>query len=157
LGGGLLVNRTRADLAPALRHAVDELKIAWPDRQIETVFDLHKPVDADPNRVAQLLSNLLANALTHGASDRPVWVRASEEDGAFELSVGNEGPPIPPAALERLFLPFTREDVRPSQQGLGLGLYIASEIAKAHEGTLSVTSSTAETRFTLRIPFAGAG
>jgi sigma-B regulation protein RsbU (phosphoserine phosphatase) len=56
-----------------------------------------------------------------------------------------------------LFLPFTREDVRPSQQGLGLGLYIASEIAKAHDGTLSVTSSSAETRFTLRIPFAGTG
>ena len=60
---------------------------------------------------------------------------------------------IPPAAMEKLFQPFERGAVRPNQQGLGLGLYIASEIARAHEGTLEVTSSPQQTCFTFRMPF----
>ncbi|HEY0569387.1 MAG TPA: ATP-binding protein, partial [Xanthobacteraceae bacterium] len=60
--------------------------------------------------------------------------------------------PIPPAAVERLFQPFSRGAVRPNQQGLGLGLYIAAEIARAHDGTLEVASSAEETRFTFRMP-----
>ena len=64
----------------------------------------------------------------------------------------NQGEPIPPEAMARLFSPYERGAVRPSQQGLGLGLYIASEIARAHGGTLSVTSNPDETCFTLRIP-----
>jgi sigma-B regulation protein RsbU (phosphoserine phosphatase) len=79
-------------------------------------------------------------------------VRAATDEDIFELSVSNAGMPIPSDALERLFQPFTRGAVRPSQQGLGLGLYIASEIAKAHGGTLAVTSTPAETRFTSRMP-----
>jgi sigma-B regulation protein RsbU (phosphoserine phosphatase) len=70
----------------------------------------------------------------------------------FELSVSNRGKPISSGALERLFQPFTREDVRSSQNGLGLGLYIASEIARAHKGELTVASTAKETRFTFRMP-----
>jgi signal transduction histidine kinase len=70
----------------------------------------------------------------------------------LELAVANPGDPIPPATRERLFQPFTRASAQPNQQGLGLGLYIASEIARAHAGTLDVTSTPAETRFTLRMP-----
>jgi signal transduction histidine kinase len=66
--------------------------------------------------------------------------------------VRNKGVAIPSAAMARLFQPFTRGDVRPHQQGLGLGLYIASEIARAHGGTLDVTSTPAETRVTFRMP-----
>ena len=94
----------------------------------------------------------MANAVTHGAPDGLVYVKAHVEGGWFELSVANGGTPIPPGAIERLFQPFTRDEVRPSQQGLGLGLYIASEIARAHGGTLSAESSTIETRFTFRMP-----
>jgi sigma-B regulation protein RsbU (phosphoserine phosphatase) len=79
-------------------------------------------------------------------------VQASTEGGFLELSVSNAGDPIPPAAMERLFQPFTRGAVRPSQQGLGLGLFIASQVAKAHGGTLYATSSPDETRFTFRMP-----
>jgi sigma-B regulation protein RsbU (phosphoserine phosphatase) len=68
--------------------------------------------------------------------------------------VANAGAPIPPKAMERLFQPFFRGEVRASQNGLGLGLHIASEIAKAHGGTLSATSDETETRFTLAIPLA---
>jgi phosphoserine phosphatase RsbU/P len=66
---------------------------------------------------------------------------------SFELSVAEK-------AKERLFQPFYRGEVRPSQQGLGLGLYIASEIAKAHGGALAVTSVQDETRFTFSMPLA---
>ena len=70
----------------------------------------------------------------------------------FELSVANAGEPTPPAALERLFHPFYRSAVLQSREGLGLGLYIAHEIATAHGGTLGVTSTEEETCFTFRIP-----
>jgi sigma-B regulation protein RsbU (phosphoserine phosphatase) len=152
LGGGLELKKSTANLTPVLEHAVEELRIAWPGREIQTSFTLPRPVSCDPKRLAQLLSNLLANAITHGASEGPILVRASEDGDCFELSIINTGEPIPSAALERLFQPFTREDVRPNQQGLGLGLYIASQIAIAHRGNLAVESSEAETKFSLRFP-----
>jgi signal transduction histidine kinase len=70
----------------------------------------------------------------------------------FELAVVNEGDPIPPDTLERLFQPFFRVASRSTYEGLGLGLYIVSEIVRAHGGTLDVQSSISETRFTVRIP-----
>jgi signal transduction histidine kinase len=103
-------------------------------------------------RLSQLLSNLVANALTYGAPDKPVDVRALATQSEFELSVSNQGDPIPLLALEKLFEPFERGAVKPSQQGLGLGLYIASQIAAAHAGTLSAASTPEETRFTFRMP-----
>jgi sigma-B regulation protein RsbU (phosphoserine phosphatase) len=74
------------------------------------------------------------------------------EDGLFKLSVSNGGEPIPEAALEKLFEPFFRGEVRASRQGLGLGLHIAAQIARAHEGTLAVSSTSEETRFTFVMP-----
>jgi signal transduction histidine kinase len=152
LGDGLSLTRAQCELAPVLAEVVAELRTSHPDRIIETVFTLNKPVDCDPARLAQLLSNLVANALTHGAADKPVIVRASVSRNEFELSVSNQGDPIPPLTLERLFEPFERGAVKPSRQGLGLGLYIASQIAVAHRGDLSASSTPEETRFTLRMP-----
>ena len=78
---------------------------------------------------------------------------ASTDDSVFSLSVANKGAPLPPAILERLFQPFFRVAARPGQHGLGLGLYIAREIAAAHGGTLAAASSANETRFTsIRMP-----
>jgi signal transduction histidine kinase len=99
----------------------------------------------------QLFSNLLGNALTHDSAASPVRVRAVTRDGEFELSVTNSGNPIPPAAMERLFRPFYPVGIERSL-GLGLGLYIASEISRAHGGRVSVASSPDETRFTFRMP-----
>ena len=152
LGGGLTVNPKKTDLVPVLQHIVDELAIAWPSRQIVTDLDVSDPVYCDGKRIAQLLSNLLANALVHGAAEGPVRVQAKIENNVFTLAVCNTGIPIPPEAMQRLFEPFTREDIRPSQQGLGLGLYIASEIARAHAGTLSVESTIEATCFSLKMP-----
>ena len=152
LGGGFVLDRDADEpLAPALEQVVAELRAAWPDRVIDAEIDLADPVYCDRARIAQLLSNLLSNALAHGAADRPVLVRASTRAGLFELSVANAGDPIPPATIERLFQPFFRTPARTHHQGLGLGLYIASEVARAHGGTLDVTSTPEETRFTLRM------
>jgi sigma-B regulation protein RsbU (phosphoserine phosphatase) len=151
LGGGMAVERRTVDLAPPIAHAVEELKSAFPGHDFQTHIDVPLPVDCDPARIIQLLSNLIANAVTHGAADQPVVISAKIVAATFELSVANGGRPIPPDLLAVLFQPFTREKAQPSQNGLGLGLYIASEIAKAHGGTLDVTSSDIETRFTLKL------
>ncbi|WP_318327212.1 PAS domain-containing sensor histidine kinase [Sulfitobacter sp. D35] len=109
-------------------------------------------VYCDPARIGQLLSNLLANAVLHGDKAQAVRVSATRQADRFMLSVANKGEPIPEEAMRHLFRPFFREKVRQSQNGLGLGLYIASQIAQAHEGELKVASTPAETIFTLDIP-----
>lgn len=153
LGDGLAMSRDAdAEIGPVLAQVVQELRCAHPDRVIDMEFELDGPVSCDRSRIAQLLSNLLGNAMTHGASTRPVLVRATSDDTIFELSVANGGEPIPPGALVKLFQPFFRATVRPNQEGLGLGLYIASEIARAHRGTLEASSNPLETRFTFRMP-----
>jgi signal transduction histidine kinase len=152
LGDGLTLTRVQCDLAPVLSQVVAELRTSHPDRIVETAFALDQPVNCDAARLSQLLSNLVANALTYGAPDKPVDVRALASQSEFELSVSNQGDPIPSLALEKLFEPFERGAVKPSQQGLGLGLYIASQIAAAHAGTLSAASTPEETRFTFRMP-----
>ena len=151
LGGGIPLHRAPTDLAPVLTQVVDELRAGATERVIDAQFDLEGPVDCDPARIGQLLSNLLSNALTHGDPRAPVRVRARTDRRAFELSVANSGPAIPAGAREKLFEPFVRgNDAGPT--GLGLGLYIASEVARAHGGTLTVASSAKETRFTFRLP-----
>ena len=153
LGGGIVVEATGiVPLAPMLRQVVAEIQGGNPDRRIEVDLDGVPDCRCDPVRVGQLLSNLLANAVTHGAPDEPVRVRGGSGDGQVELSVTNGGAGIPPAAMAGLFKPFVRATERPSKQGLGLGLYIASEIAKAHGGTLEASSNPAETTFTFRMP-----
>jgi len=152
MGGGLTVSRRTVDLGPVLDHVVAELRTGESDSRIETDFSLAEPVDCDPDRIAQLASNLISNAQTHGAPQSPIRVAARSDAAGFEFSVANEGEPIAEAALERLFTPFERGAVSPGQRGLGLGLYIASEIARAHGGTLGATSTARETRFTFRIP-----
>lgn len=152
LGGGLSLSKEIHDLAPVLNHVVEELRGAWPARSIATEFALLRPVRCDAARIGQLLSNLLANALTHGAPEGPVSVRANADYERFELSVANSGEPIPPETIGRLFEPYKRGDQTPNQHGLGLGLYIAREIARAHGGSLTVASTTEQTRFTFSMP-----
>ena len=150
LGGGIALNRATQSLEPVLNQVIAELRAGFPESQIETDFDLTQQVDCDSGRIAQLFSNLLGNALTHGTPGAPVRVRADAHKDEFELSVANAGEPIPPEAINRLFQPFYRV-AQDSGQGLGLGLYIASEIARAHGGRLDVASSPLETRFTFRM------
>lgn len=152
LGGGIQLRRQlTVRLEETLTQVVDELRFSHADREIETRFDIQGEVDVDLPRVAQMFSNLLANAITHGAADQPVRVRAFAKSGEVEISVANGGRPIPPEARERLFQPFYRASGS-STVGLGLGLFIAAQIAEAHGGTLSMTSDDNETRFTFVLP-----
>ncbi|HUO20960.1 MAG TPA: PAS domain-containing sensor histidine kinase [Caulobacteraceae bacterium] len=152
LGGGIDLSRRVGSLEPILRHVVSELEINAPSRVIACRFDLRDAVSFDDSRMGQLVSNLLSNALTYGDPRQPVRLDVETRDGRLELSVANAGEPISEAAMDRLFQPFFRGDVRPNQQGLGLGLHIASEIANAHGGVLEVRSDAVETRFTLSMP-----
>jgi phosphoserine phosphatase RsbU/P len=153
LGGGITLNcDANRPLEPVLEQVVDELRTASARRVIETSFEITEPVNCDRTRIGQLVSNLIGNALTHGAPDQPVRVGAKTEGGELTLWVANAGEPVPPAAMEKLFEPFFRGDVRDSRQGLGLGLHIASQIAQAHAGRIDVTSTLDETRFVLKMP-----
>ncbi|MDP9081450.1 MAG: GAF domain-containing sensor histidine kinase [Bacteroidota bacterium] len=155
LGEGIVLNqKDNEPLQKILDHVVTELKLVWPNAVIETKYNFTEPVNCDGKRMAQLFSNLLGNALSHGKKDEPVRVEAKSADSEFVLSVTNSGKKIPDAAMARLFQPFSRGEVKPGQQGLGLGLYISSEIAKAHGGILSVNSADEQTCFTFKMPVA---
>lgn len=155
LGSGLTLDpEPSSSLEAPLKQVISELEMVHPDRAISIDIDLAEPVTCDVGRITQLTSNLVGNAMTHGASDQPVRVTARSKEGFFRLSVANGGSPIPAAVLPTLFRPFTRSAEGQSRNGLGLGLFIANEIAKAHDGTLEVFSSDEETRFTLTMPCA---
>lgn len=149
LGGGIsLEGRSLAPVEALLVQVVEELQLSHPGRRVERRLALDEPVLHDRKRLAQLFTNLLGNAFAHGKEGTPVRVEAESRDGMFEFSVANSADPIPPEILARMFHPFARGQVSPSQEGLGLGLYIAAEIAKSHGGSIRVQSNEVETRFT---------
>ena len=153
LGDGLaLTHSDEQPLEPVLAQVVSEVRAIAPDRDIRTDFSITEPLDCDAGRIAQLASNLLSNAVTHGAPELPIEIEARTGDGRFTLAVTNGGAPITPEARERLFQPFFRGAVRPRQQGLGLGLFIVDQIAKAHGGAMEVVSTDEQTRFTFSMP-----
>ncbi|RON12698.1 GAF domain-containing sensor histidine kinase [Pseudomonas frederiksbergensis] len=153
LGRGIPVNiEPCPDLADALRHVISEIQSIYPKRIIQSSIGDLSNVHCDRERVAQLLSNLLANAVVHGDPDSPIEVSAQVEDGHFELSVKNQGL-IAEDALPHLFQPYSKPAGAIPQAGLGLGLYIASQIAQSHGGKLEVVSTEQQgTTFTFSLP-----
>jgi signal transduction histidine kinase len=154
LGGGIPVSIALAKTLQAdLASVVDEVRHTHPEQVIESQFDLQADIHCDSARICQLLSNLLSNAAHHGSANVPIRVNATAFHGTLELSVANGGDPIPDEKMERLFHPFSHDLKDGPREGLGLGLYIAAEVARAHRGTLSVASNHVDgTRFTLRMP-----
>jgi signal transduction histidine kinase len=146
----------QGDLAAVVARVVAEVAAAHPGATIVSEVDLLETLRFDPVRLQQLLANLLNNAIVHGDIRRAIRVDGRIEDDAIVVSVTNFGTPIDAATQGMLFEPFYRPESATPRPGLGLGLYIASEIARAHGGTLTVCSSTEDgTCFTLRIPVAG--
>jgi signal transduction histidine kinase len=142
LGGGIKLNPiSDFSLKETLHHVVKELVLAHPDKDIELKIDITNEVYCDGRRIAQLFSNILSNALNYGSADKPVVVEAYNSEKGFVLSVCNTGKKIPEAIIPHLFKPFSRGAATPGQQGLGLGLFIAGEIAAAHNGTIDVSST----------------
>jgi len=151
LGDGIVLSRgAEIPLRPVLLQVIDELRTTAA-HQIDADLDFEDPVDCDAERIGQLASNLIGNAIHHGAVETPVRVRAWHEDDTFRLSVINGGDPIPEDALSVLFQPFARGH-QDHREGLGLGLYIAAEIARGHGGQITCVSNAEETRFTLEMP-----
>ena len=152
LGSGIGVEVVEtATLGPSLEGVTAELREGHPERRIVSHIAVDVPVRCDPARLEQLLSNLLANALSHGVASAPVRVRAQVDGQDVVIEVHNEGEPIPADRLDRVFEPFWRRTA--AREGLGLGLYICSQIVRSHGGRLSVSSSAEHgTSFTARLP-----
>jgi phosphoserine phosphatase RsbU/P len=141
-----------------VRDCIEELKLAWPNRMIEHVCIGEEGAFADPDRLAQIVVNLVGNALTYGDSQCAITVTSVVEasaGGQARLSVHNFGTPIAQAVLPHIFEPMRRGDqqVKHGSRSVGLGLYIVREIAAAHGGQIDVRSSEDEgTTFTVSIP-----
>jgi signal transduction histidine kinase len=151
IGGLPIVRNADESLEPVLMEVLSELRASHPTRAIEHEFALTEPIECDRGRIAQLVANLLSNALTYGSVTEPVRVEGRNSPNELEISVCNSGEPIPTIVAEHLFEPFYRATLR-NQEGLGLGLHISHLIATAHGGTIDVSSTPKETRFVLRIP-----
>ena len=141
------------DMDAGLNAVVREFQDGQPGRQILANISVTRKVRCDLGRVQQVASNLIGNALKHGAPEGPVKVSAQAEESDLVLNVWNGGEPISPENLSKICEPFWRQSSTGNREGLGLGLYICSEIVRAHGGTLSVTSSQERgTSFTARLP-----
>lgn len=154
LGAGIVVDlQPDADLTRSLEHVVSELQRIHPERVISMDVDDLQGVLCDKERIGQLLSNLVSNAIIHGAPDSDVRVSGRLSNREFTLAVHNQGPAIAENVRAQLFKPFARPSVRSPRGGLGLGLYIAYQIALAHDGRLEVSSSDEDgTEFVFHLP-----
>jgi signal transduction histidine kinase len=156
LGLGINVTPTSVDLAKVFADELDELRAIHPDRQIDLSVRGDTQGVWDGPRLQQLLGNLVTNALKYGTQDTPVSVTVSGDVTHVRIEVSNCGPAIAQSMLERIFDPLMRgagHQGRYERSGsLGLGLYIASEIAKAHHGAIDAWSNDAETLFSVSLP-----
>jgi len=157
LGLGIKMTLADTDLSALFEDEVDQLRVSHPGRLIELAVSGDTRGFWDGPRLQQLLRNLVSNGIKHGAADGAIRVVLAGGEAEVVCEVTNSGPAIERSVLERIFLPL-EQGLDPSDsrngdnQGLGLGLYIVREIARAHGGEVSVRSSEAETVFTVRLP-----
>lgn len=148
MGGGIQLDlRHDNGLDGILEQVVAELQSSYPERDIRSTLVLKSPLLCDGPRIAQLLSNLLKNALVHGDPTIPVSVDAQIMRDCLVIAVTNGGAPIPVEKQKQLFQPYFRGAPAAEQEGLGLGLFIVSEIARSHGGVIDVTSDENGTCF----------
>lgn len=153
LGSGLeLTTSEQLDPVALLTDAIDEIALAHPDRTINRHLTFNGTVTGDRMRLTQLVSNLLGNAIAHGDPDTAINVRLNEENGRLDLRVANAGTPIPADKLSVIFEPFYSANPGEHKKGLGLGLFIVSQIAKAHGGEMAVISDSTQTVFRFSMP-----
>ena len=153
MGSRIPLNMQHVDnLNSVLLHAVSELTLLHKECNIHCDINIERQVHCDPERISQVLSNLLVNAIVHGDDTRPIQVNGNIVDNSLVIRVSNHGDAISPDAMSRLFQPFWRQQNHRDTGGLGLGLFIASQISNAHNGSLTVESDALKTEFSLRIP-----
>lgn len=157
LGTGLPIDISHGDLGRIVREVVEELAAHHPDASIAWSVSGDLSGTWDVSRIEQMLSNLISNAIHHAREGSQISVHAQGHDGEVTAEVHNEGGVIPEEEQEVIFDPLRRAAVaghpeRTSDEGVGLGLYIARQIAEAHEGTVDLESSEEGTTFTIRVP-----
>lgn len=153
LGSHFAVNLKRVDdLFTALEPVVAEIRAAHPNADITYRHAAPQALLCDFGRVSQMVSNLLSNAVSHGAPGGPIVIEGRVENHDLLLSFANLGEAIPAEQMELLFKPFTRAEGENKSEGLGLGLYICAQIAESHGGSLDVHSDEQQTRFVARLP-----
>jgi signal transduction histidine kinase len=153
-GGIPMTLGAERDLRPLVARIVDEVRASHPDRLLVQRDEGPAITRFDADRVEQVVSNLLGNAVVHGDPERPIVIWVEADETTARLCVHNHGAPIPPEFIGLLFDPFQRaRGKREGAGGLGLGLYIAERIMSAHGGAMSVTSTeVAGTRFEATFP-----
>jgi signal transduction histidine kinase len=155
LGAGIIIHRAPTCLRRICKDVVTEMQTIFPTRMFQMDGDDEVPGEWDESRLNQVISNLVRNAVQHGAANFAVTLTAKSSGDGAEVSVHNEGTPIPPDMIPKLFDSFYRldEDADSHSNSLGLGLYICKEIIAAHGGTIEVRSSAEEgTAFVIRLP-----
>jgi signal transduction histidine kinase len=149
--GAPALDRKPVDLERLARMVVEELRAAHPTREIELTAGDDLRGQWDLSRIGQVISNLVGNALTHGAPDSPVSVTLTSDKTEVVIAVTNRGVTLPDDALGKLFEPFWQAAGKGSR-GLGLGLFIVKQIVEAHGGHIQVRSESGQTTFTVRLP-----
>lgn len=155
LGDGVSIQPRPTDAHALCEQVAEEFEHSHPGRVTLCATQVDGRAQWDPERMKELLTNLVENAITYGAHDRPAWILLSGNERELILQVHNDGEPIPPERLPRLFEPFNygpgvEQTVKLS---LGLGLYIVREVVQAHGGTISVRSTRQDgTTFVVRLP-----
>jgi signal transduction histidine kinase len=158
LGAGMPVAPAPMDAAKLCRELYDEFRTAHPGREIRFRRDGDATGEWDTDRLRQAVSNLLGNAVQHGGEQSPIELAVAGDPADVSIAVHNGGPPIPPGELPNIFDPLVRgssaQHPKTNRPGsIGLGLYIAREVAKSHGGRIDVTSTAdAGTTFTVRLP-----
>ena len=156
-GMGLGVALEAVDVKALLEDLIDEARLAYPGIPIELACDEAATVNADEGRLGQVLSNLLSNARHHGEPGKPVSVCLRTRDGHAVVEVANAGKPISPELAATLFNPFKRASLNNprNRSGMGLGLYIAQQIVREHNGDIGYRYQDERVVFTVRLPLAG--
>lgn len=161
LGNGLPMAKQQLNLREVCLWSIENASSTYPSTRFEFIVEEEVSLDGvfDGVLLQRLFTNLLVNAAQHGSKGLPVTMDARLEAGTAILRVSNQGPVIPTHALKTIFKPLVQlspdsRDLSP-RTSMGLGLFIAREIADAHEGTISVVSSEDRTTFTVRLPCAG--
>jgi signal transduction histidine kinase len=152
--GGIPIHSKPLNFHEHVHRVLEEMRLAWPERTLDFRASGDGRGAWDEGRLAQVITNLVGNALQHSPPGTPVRVTSRSEDGGVLLEVHNEGGPIPAELLPTLFEPYQRGPESGVGRGsLGLGLFIARQIVLGHGGTLEVRSSIGEgTTFTVRLP-----
>jgi signal transduction histidine kinase len=152
LGGTMSIQRRAADLQQVCEEAMIELRAGQTEAVVRLQADGDLRGEWDTDRLAQLVSNLVGNAIQHG-DGTPVTITAHGNGDSVTLGVHNGGPPIPPDLLPLVFEPLARGRGESGGQSIGLGLFIARAIASAHGGNIQVSSSVdAGTTFSVSLP-----